>query len=163
MRARNARRARPCRTTAPAAGQEGRLGAIGQQTSSEARGAGAHGERRPGREQAPPRDPRRPLRRPFATRNSSLAPPRALQRPGSSAAYENATNVNRNAADTIHMSGLTSRQWPRRHLHHHVGDEAEADAVGEGIVNGMPMMVTNAGMAASRLPQSILPMSLIIR
>ncbi len=26
--------------------------------------------------------------------------------------YENATNVSRNATDTIHMSGLTSRQWP---------------------------------------------------
>lgn len=84
MGARNARLAR----RAPAGG------AIGRQAPSETRGGRAI------------------LAAPFATRNSSLAPPRALQRPGSSAAYENATNVNRNAADTIHMSGLTSRQWP---------------------------------------------------
>ena len=88
MGARNARLAR----RAPAGG------AIGRQAPSETRGGRAILAA--------------PLRHPFATRNSSLAPPRALQRPGSSAVYENATNVNRNAADTIHMSGLTSRQWP---------------------------------------------------
>ena len=54
------------------------------------------------------RDARRPrdLRRPFATCN----PNRATQAMRSR--YENATNVSRNATDTIHMSGLTSRQWP---------------------------------------------------
>lgn len=48
---------------------------------------------------------------------ATLAAPFAMLSPGPATramriAYENATNVNRNAADTIHMSGLTSRQWP---------------------------------------------------
>ena len=43
---------------------------------------------------------------PFATCNPNRAARAMPNR------YENATNVSRNATDTIHMSGLTSRQWP---------------------------------------------------
>ena len=43
---------------------------------------------------------------PFATCNPNRAA-RAMP-----IRYENATNVSKNATDTIHMSGLTSRQWP---------------------------------------------------
>ena len=43
---------------------------------------------------------------PFATRSPGPATQAMPVR------YENATNVSRNATDTIHMSGLTSRQWP---------------------------------------------------
>ncbi len=92
MRARNGRLAR----RAPAGG------GIDQQ---------AHDERRPGGaiDQQAPSETRGGhviFAAPFATRSPGPATQTMPVR------YENATNVNRNAADTIHMSGLTSRQWP---------------------------------------------------
>ena len=77
--------------------------------------------------------------------------------------YENSTNVTKNAADTIHMSGLMSRQWPYVTFTTTYVMKPKPMPLVMEYVNGMPMIVTNAGMAASRLPQSILPMSLIIR
>ena len=46
----------------------------------------------------------------FAASFATLSPSPATQ--AMLVRYENATNVSRNATDTIHMSGLTSRQWP---------------------------------------------------
>ena len=66
------------------------------------------GKRPPGRD--PPEGAAQSSPPPFAASFATHSPGPATQAMRNR--YENATNVNRNAADTIHMSGLTSRQWP---------------------------------------------------
>ena len=121
MRARNARLAR----RAPAGGgidqqahdkRRPGAGSTSKRTTSAGRGRDRPaGARRGAALGATCSASRRRPRREEAARSSPPPSPRSAQalRPGRcAAAYENATNVNRNAADTIHMSGLTSRQWP---------------------------------------------------